>query len=121
MSDQTFKNVINGELVDSASGETYDVEVRLPYLTGKKPGHNKTYQAIDMTITGTWTVKVSYDYTNPEAEEDVGTFSASTWNGGMSELNGYSSHMSLRFYNNDANDAVLSNVGVHYQIADDEQ
>src|SRR5690242_4539257 len=25
MADQSFKNVINGELVDSASGETYDV------------------------------------------------------------------------------------------------
>jgi betaine-aldehyde dehydrogenase len=25
MADQTFKNVINGELVDSVSGETYDV------------------------------------------------------------------------------------------------
>ena len=25
MADQTFKNVINGELVDAASGETYDV------------------------------------------------------------------------------------------------
>ena len=25
MSDQTFRNVINGELVDSVSGETYDI------------------------------------------------------------------------------------------------
>ena len=25
MADQTFKNVINGELVDSVSGETYDI------------------------------------------------------------------------------------------------
>src|SRR3954451_7739286 len=25
MADQTFQNVINGELVDSASGETYDI------------------------------------------------------------------------------------------------
>ena len=25
MADQTFKNVVNGELVDSVSGETYDV------------------------------------------------------------------------------------------------
>ncbi len=25
MADQTFKNVVNGELVDSASGETYEV------------------------------------------------------------------------------------------------
>jgi betaine-aldehyde dehydrogenase len=25
MADQTFRNVINGELVDSASGETYDI------------------------------------------------------------------------------------------------
>jgi betaine-aldehyde dehydrogenase len=25
MADKTFKNVINGDLVDSASGETYDI------------------------------------------------------------------------------------------------
>ena len=28
MSDQAFRNVVNGELVDAISGETYDVRAR---------------------------------------------------------------------------------------------
>jgi hypothetical protein len=116
-----------------ANGTTYNdnnVEVRLPYMSGKKPGHNKTYEALDITATGTWEAYVSYDFNNPNAEELVGTFgpvspatstSASTWNGGKMELQGYGSHISLRFYNNDAKNCTLSNIGVHYQMADDEQ
>ena len=75
--------------------------MRLPYLNGKKPGHNKIYEAVDMTIEGSWQVHVSYDFNNPEAEETVGTFAQSTWNGGRAELTGYGSHISLRFHNND--------------------
>ena len=107
-----------------AHGTTYDnstVEVRMPYLNGKKPGHNKTYEAIDLTISGTWEVRVSYDFNNPESEEVLGTFTASTWNSFKSELQGYASHVSFRFYNTVTGDAKLSNFAVHYQIADDEQ
>jgi len=93
----------------------------MPYLNGKKPGNNKIFHAIDLTITGTWEVKVSYDFNNPESEENVGTFSQSTWGSGLSELNGYGSHISLRLYNNTTSDATLTNVGVHYTVADDEQ
>ena len=51
----------------------------------------------------------------------IGTFTQSTWNGGRAELTGYASHMSLRFYNTDANFASLSNLAIHYQVQDDEQ
>lgn len=95
------------------------VEIRLPYLDGKKPGHKKQFSAIDATVNGTWTVKVSFDFNNPDAEETVATISVPTWNAGAGELQGYDSHFSLRFYNNDANQATISNCAIHYEMADD--
>jgi hypothetical protein len=103
---------------------TYDncgVEVRLPFLNGKKPGHNKIFEAIDMSITGTWRGAVAFNVNSPDTEETFGTFTESTWSAGRAELQGYSSHASLRFYNDDALPAVLSNIAVHYQGADEEQ
>ena len=107
------------------------VDIRLPYLDGKKPGHKKTFQAIDATVnsltpamapeaTGAWRIAISYDFNNPEQEETVGTITQSTWNIGANELTGYDSHYSLRFYNDDEFPATLSNVAVHYNMADDE-
>jgi len=107
--------------VDGFDYDQCEVDVRLPYLNGKKPGNNKIYEAVDMSIEGEWHVHVSYDFNNPENEETVGTFAASTWRDGRAELSGYGSHISLRFHNHDAEKAVLSNVAVHYQVVDDEQ
>lgn len=103
-------------------GKTYDncgVEVRLPYLDMGKPGTNKIFSGIDATVAGTWTVKNSFDYNNPDAEETLGVFSAPTWRGGKAAFEGQSTHFSLRFYNNDANPALISNAAVHYGAADD--
>jgi hypothetical protein len=107
------------------------VEIRLPYLDGKKPGHKKTFQAFDATVngltpamasaaTGAWRIAVSYDFNNPEQEETIGTITQSTWNFGAHEMQGYDSHFSLRFYNDDEFPATLSNCASHYHIADDE-
>jgi hypothetical protein len=105
------------------------VEVRLPYLDGKKPGHKKQFAAIDATVngpsqlgpaTGAWRVAVSFDFNNADQEETVGTINAPTWNMGASELQGYDSHFSLRFYNNDTGAATISNCAIHYSVADDE-
>jgi hypothetical protein len=119
-----FRDTNNGLWVyGGTDGLAYDncgVEVRMPYLSGKKPGHNKIFEAIDMTIKGTWEVRAAYDVNAPEAEETIGTFTQSTWSHGRSEMTGYASHVSLRFYNNDALPAELSNVAIHYQVVDDE-
>ena len=109
-------------LYGGVSGETYDtckVEVRLPFLDGSKPGHMKMFQAVDATVTGTWDIKIAYDFDNPDAEEDVATVSAPTWNKGRYELTGFASHMSLRFYNQTAEPAILSNAAIHYNMAQD--
>jgi hypothetical protein len=106
--------------VDGTAYENCGVEVRLPYLDGKKPGHRKLFQALDASISGTWRVTISYDFNNPDAEETLGTFNQPTWNAGKAEAQGYDSHFSLRFYNEDALPATISNAAVHYEMADSE-
>jgi len=104
-------------------GNTYDncgVEVRMPYLSMDKPGTNKIFQALDMTVSGSWTVKNSFDFNNPDNEETLGVFTQPTWRSGQCAFVGDSSHFSLRFYNNDSNQALLSNAAVHYNLADEE-
>jgi hypothetical protein len=110
-------------LYGGTNGTTYDncgVEVRLPFLDGKKPGHKKLFQAFDATVTGTWEVRVAYDFNNPDTEDVIGVVAAPTWNAGRFEQQGYDSHFSLRFYNNDANSATISNCAIHYEMADSE-
>jgi hypothetical protein len=104
-------------------GSTYNncgVEVRLPYLDGKKPGHRKLFQGFDATATGTWRVAVSLDFNNPDAEETIATITQPTWNAGRIEQQGYDSHFSMRFYNTDTAAATLSNCAIHYEMADAE-
>ncbi len=109
-------------LFGGVSQEEYDdcpVEVRLPFLDGGKPGHMKMFQALDVTATGQWDVKIDYNFDEQEAEETVATVTAPTWNKGRYELTGYASHMSLRFYCNTTGPATLSNAAIHYMMATD--
>jgi len=110
-------------LYGGADGLRYDncgVEVRLPYLDGKKPGHNKTFQAFDATVSGTWRVAVSYDFNDSEKEDTLATIDKPTWGFGALEMQGYASHFSLRFYNTDTSNATISNCAAHYEMADAE-
>ena len=105
------------------NGNTFDAtvgEARLPYLDMKKPGHNKVFEALDMTVTGAWNVYNSFDYSNPDDQELIGSFSAPTWRTGRCEFTGESSHFSLRFLTVGSGPATLSNAAVHYQMADEE-
>lgn len=106
-----------------ANGDAYDGvvgEVRLPYHDMSKPGHNKIFEALDMTIEGGWRVANSFDFNNPDIEETIGTFTGPTWRAGRSGFTGDSSHFSLRFYTTGSSPATLSNAAVHYRMADDE-
>lgn len=106
--------------VDSSTFNNCGVEIRLPYLDGKKPGHRKLFQGFDATVSGTWRVAVSLDFNNPDAEETIATITQPTWNAGRIEQQGYDSHFSMRFYNDDALPATISNCAVHYEMADAE-
>jgi len=107
--------------IDGLAYNNCGVEVRLPYLDGRKPGHKKMFQAIDATVSGTWRVAVSFDFDNPDAEENLATLTKPTWNVGASELQGYDSHFSLRFYNEVDGPATISNCAVHYEMSASEE
>ena len=103
---------------------TYDncgVEVRLPYLNGKKPGHNKLFEAVDVTIQGTWEVRVSYDFNDPGRRGNGRHLRQVDLERRPRRDEGYARHISPRFYNNDDKLASLSNMAMHYQVVDDEQ
>lgn len=107
--------------VDGATFDDCGVEVRFPFLDGGKPGHMKMFAALDATVTGTWRAAVSYNYDQPDAEEDLGYITSPTWNKGRFAMQGYASHVSIRFYNaGDDQQATLSNAAIHYQLSDDE-
>jgi hypothetical protein len=104
-------------------GNAYDncgVELRLPYLDMGKPGTNKIFQGIDVTVQGAWTIKSSLDFTNPDSEDTLGTFTYPTWRDGTAGFEGQSTHVSMRFYNTDANSALLSNAAIHYNLAEED-
>ena len=106
-----------------SDGNTYDAtvaEVRLPYHDMSKPGNNKIFEALDMTVQGSWRVANSFDFNNPDVEETLGMFTTPTWRTGRASFTGDSSHFSLRFYTTDTGPALLSNAAVHYKLADDE-
>ncbi len=99
--------------------QTYDntkVEIRFPYLDSGKPGHNKMFEALDATVEGTWSVAVSYNFDQPEAEEQIGTLTGPTWNKGRFALQGYNSHISMRFYSSWVGKATLANAAIHYSL-----
>jgi hypothetical protein len=105
------------------SGMEYDdclVEVRFPYLDGGKPGHNKMFEALDATVEGAWQASVSYNYDLPEAEEFLGTMISPTWNKGRFGMQGYASHVSMRFYHQAPGPATLCNAAIHFRVSDDE-
>lgn len=118
-------------LYGGVTNEEYDntrVEVRLPYHDGGKPGHFKSYMAVDMTAQGSWDVAISTNYDKPNDEELVARvvpnepanpISSSTWNKGKFEVASYASHLSLRFYNTAPERAILSSCAIHYSIAGD--
>lgn len=110
-------------LYGGKTAEEYDdcpVEVRFPYLDGGKPGHRKMFEAIDATVEGSWGASVSYNYEDQDAEEFLGVLDRPTWGYGRFALQGYSSHMSMRFYCTTEGKASLSNCAIHYKIGADE-
>ncbi len=110
-------------LFGGKTGAEFDscpVEVRFPYLDAGKPAHNKIFNGIDATVEGDWQGAVSYNFDMPDAEEPIGTLIASTWNKGRFALQGYGTHISMRFYNEAPGPARIANAAIHYTVADDE-
>jgi hypothetical protein len=99
------------------TGPIYDTvmaEVVMPFLSIDTPGEFKTFGSIDVACTGSWAFSMCLEPTNATAEEVIGTYVNSTFNGGEMSIPGHSTHISLRARTTDASAATLGKVLIHY-------
>jgi hypothetical protein len=62
-----------------AAYDTTEAEVITPALNCQSPSKNKLFHAFDVGAEGTWTLSVGCDPNNQATEEDVATFTGSTY------------------------------------------
>lgn len=104
-----------------ADGNEYDdcdVEAELPFLDLDDPGTHKTLMAIDVACDGVWKIEIALDHRNPTVRDDVATIGDSTFREYAVGLEGYTTHMALRFTRKAAGSARLGTVLIHYDKGD---
>ena len=117
-SDQVFFR--SGTGVYALGGETgqeYDaclVEAEIPYLDFDDPGSKKEMHALDMAAQGVWTIQAGMDPMRPEVRDAVATIDGTTFRLFTIGMEGYTSHIKLKFTNSAQGPAKLGTVLVHY-------
>ena len=103
------------------NGTTYDdcpVELILPYLDGGKPAHGKTFNGIDLTVQGEWSLYAGMDPLVPSARELVATVDKPTFSLDRVAASGMGTHLGLRFTNQSQGYARLANIVAHFELND---
>jgi hypothetical protein len=99
--------------------QTFDacpVEIVLPYHGGEQPATFKRFQGLDAAAEGQWDVYASLDPTTG-AEDYCGKIIGPTFLQGAFALEGVSTHISLRLRSSVAGPLILSNMVIHYELA----
>lgn len=103
-------------------GETYDsalVEVEIPHIDMGRPGHNKTFNGIDLVCEGKWKVQISTTPYSEYREENwttIAEIDGSTRTTNRVAFESYGPHISLRLTCNDTFAAKISQISVFYDM-----
>ena len=104
------------------SGEVYDdcyVELVFPFHAGSDTATFKRFTALDATCAGVpWDVYGAFNIENDTVEDFFGSFTGATFLQGNFDIDGHSTHMSLRLRSQSPGPQTLSNMVVHYQLAE---
>ena len=92
--------------------DTTQAEVITPALNCDSPSKNKLFHAFDVGAEGAWTLSVGCDPNNQATEEDVATFTGSTYVNPTMSMPESSTHISLRFRSTDPSRARLGQVNL---------
>ena len=103
-----------GGAAGTTYGSDYQVEVVLPLIDAQSPATDKVFQGIDLGCTGEWTIEFGADPANPDTRDLVGTVSRTTYGLARVTLVGVGTHASLRFTHQNAGEASLTNLILHY-------
>jgi len=105
----------------SDTGVTYDsspVEIVFPFHSGNQPATHKNFKGIDAACEGQWKVYAAFDPSNEEAEDYLGQLDGPTFLQGRFPAVGHSTHLSLRLRSEVEGPLTLSNMIVHYELAE---
>lgn len=101
---------------DAATYDSSAVEIILPYHGGEQPATFKRFTGIDAAAEGEWDVYISLDPTT-QAEDYCGKIIGPTFLQGTFPLRGVSTHISLRLRSTVPGPLILSNMVIHYDLA----
>jgi hypothetical protein len=96
----------------TAQYDATEAEVITPALSCDASSKNKLFHAFDVGAEGTWTLSVGCDPNNQATEEDVATFTGSTFINPTMSMPESSTHISLRFRTTDASRARIGQVNL---------
>ncbi len=103
------------------TGNEYDsstVQIDFPYLDGGKPATQKSLVGFDISIDGTWDVRIGMDLNSPTAKDVVGEFTRSTWMdqrmGGM----GVGTHFGVSMTSTFNGYCRIGNFAIHFDVND---
>jgi hypothetical protein len=106
-------------LYGGSTGNEYDgchVDVELPYLDGNKPGTFKSVNGIDATCEGEWVINLGFDYTNPDAKDEIATITQPTFALGTVTAVGTGTHIGVKMTSDYEGYCRLANLLVHYDL-----
>ena len=99
----------------TAQYDATEAEVITPALSCDSSSKTKMFHGFDVGAEGTWTLSVGCDPNNQDTEEDVATFTGSTFVNPTMSLPEQSTHISLRFRTTDASRCRLGQVNLIYE------
>ena len=99
----------------TAEYDATEAEVITPALSCDSSSKNKMFHGFDVGAEGTWTLSVGCDPNNQATEEEVATFTGSTYVNPTMTMPEQSTHISLRFRTTDASRCRLGQVNLIYE------
>jgi hypothetical protein len=99
----------------TATYDATEAEVITPALSCDSSSKNKLFHSFDVGAEGTWTMSVGCDPNNQDTEEDVATFTGSTFINPTMSMPESSTHISLRFRTTDADRCRIGQVNLMYE------
>jgi hypothetical protein len=99
------------------TGNEYDaskVVVEMPYLDANKAATFKYVNGVDLTCEGQWKIELGFDYTNPDARDEIATVDQPSFALGRITATGMGTHIGPRLISSYFGYAKLANFILHY-------
>jgi hypothetical protein len=99
------------------TGNEYDaseVVVEMPYLDANKAATFKYVNGVDLTCEGQWKIELGFDYTNPNARDEIATVDQPSFALGRITATGMGTHIGPRLISSYLGYAKLANFILHY-------